>query len=64
MPNASVGLTLLQHWRLDCFKLGTAFELALKARILRSGFLLHLVSPSKKALAAVQRNTPREWGLA
>jgi hypothetical protein len=57
-PDSSVGLHQLQHWRLDCFKLGTALELALKARLLRSGHVLHLIASSQQQLATKQRTRP------
>ncbi len=57
-PDTNISLFQLQHWRLDCFKLGAAFESALKARLLRKGYLLHLISSSQKILSSRQRNAP------
>jgi hypothetical protein len=57
-PPMGVSFKQINHWKLDCFKLGAAFELALKARLLRKGFLLHLVKSSEKDLAKRQRTSP------
>lgn len=57
-PATVFGLLQLQHWRLDSFKLGTAFELALKARLLRAGYVLHLISPTQPTLSKKQRSEP------
>ncbi len=57
-PTSTAGLFQLRHWRLDCFKLASAFELALKARLLRAGYVLHLIAPSQQALATKQKREP------
>ncbi len=60
MPSNQFALHQLRHWRLDCFKLGASFESALKARLLRKGYLLHELTAPQESLAARQRNKPIE----
>ena len=57
-PAGTVGLIQLQHWLLDCFKLGTAFELGLKARLLRADCVLHQIASSQPELSRKQRTEP------
>lgn len=44
MPSSIYGMHLLEHRFLDYYKLGGALELALKARLLNLGYVLHFIS--------------------
>ena len=55
LPSFDYGLFLLSRRFLDSFKIGSAFELSLKARLLSKGYVVHRIDKNNP-LSATQKN--------
>ena len=58
MPPSTYGLHMLEQRFLDFYKIGGALELALKAKLLSLGYVLHYISDTCDALRDRQKKEP------
>lgn len=58
MPPSTYGLHMLERRFLDFYKIGGALELALKAKLLSLGYVLHYISDNCDALRNRQKKEP------
>lgn len=57
-PTSNVSTFQHERHHLDMFKIGTAFEIAIKANLLLEGFIVHRINKSSPTLFTEQRKSP------